>query len=570
MNRKRWIRIKEDIATASTLQEVSGINDLLARIMANRGIDNEDSVKLFLDPSNKALTQPSEIPQLKDAADYILTAVKKGRKISIYGDYDVDGITGTALLVETLRELGARDVIYYLPKRMTEGYGLNKEALDELKQKGYELVITVDCGISDREVIEYGNSLGLEFIITDHHNPPEILPPALYIVNPKMIKNYVPFKNMAGVGVAYKLSVQLFELNGDPAEKAASYLDLVALGTIADIVPLLDENRILVIEGLKRLNNKNKRPGLQALQEVSSLKSRIEVRDISFGIAPRLNAAGRLKNADIACDLLLEKSMSQAYKLARQLDKLNQERQRIGLEIQQDILGRISPEKVADEKMIILASDKWHPGIIGIVSAQLCRIYNRPAVLIAILEKTGRGSIRSLPGIDIFKPLAECSDLLIEFGGHREAAGFEIEIDNIDEFIKKYRQVFAEKVSFDELVPAIEVDLDLKAKDLTKELAKELEKLQPFGQTNPKPIFSCDELSVIDYRKVGRDQNHLKLKIVHGNEVFDGIAYGMGQYADEIISIPDQEIAFNLDINRWNGREDVQLNVIDIRQKSAD
>jgi len=569
MNRKRWIRIKEDIATASILQKVSGLNDIVARIMANRGIDSEESAKLFLNPSSKSLAHPSEIPQLKEAAQFILDLIKKGKKICVYGDYDADGITGTTLLVETFKELGAIDVSFYLPKRMTEGYGLNRDALAELKQQGYDLIVTVDCGVSDKNIIDYGNKIGLKFIVTDHHNPPAELPDALFIVNPKLIDKYVPFKNLAGVGVAYKLALQLFELNGDSPEKAISSLDLVALGTVADIVPLLDENRILVIEGLKQLNKENKRIGLSALQDVSSLKSKIMVRDISFGVAPRLNATGRLKNADVACELLLEKNRNKAYSIAKQIDKINKERQRIGLQIKEDILSKISKEKVMDQKMIILASDKWHPGIIGIVSAQLCRMYNRPAVLIAIMEKTGRGSIRSLPGIDIFESLSECSDLLMEFGGHKEAAGFEIEIDKIDEFIEKYNQAFAKKVSFDDLVPAIEVDMELKASEITKELAYELEKLEPYGQTNQKPIFFSDELSVIDYRKVGKDNNHLKLKIVHGTEVYEGIAYGMAEYADEIISFKNQEIAFNLDVNRWNGREELQLNIIDIRQKLA-
>lgn len=566
MNRKRWLRKQEDLATASTLQEVLGISDILARIMANRGIDNEESVRLFLNSSIDALKHPSTIPQLKDAAEYILSAIKQGKKIAVYGDYDVDGITGTALLVEALQELRAVDVDYYLPKRMTEGYGLNKEALLELQLKGYQLIVTVDCGISDYEIIDYGNSLGLEFIITDHHTPPIELPNALYLVNPKLINHYVPFKNLAGVGVAYKLAQQLFELNGDPAGKVFKYLDLVALGTIADIVPLLDENRILVIEGLKLLNGNNKRPGFKALQDVSALKKNIEVRDISFGIAPRLNAAGRLKNADIACDLLLEKDNSRAYSLAKQLDKINQERQLIGQQIQQDILKRV-PEQIV-EKIIILAADNWHPGIIGIVAAQLSRIYNRPAVLIAIVGDCGRGSIRSLPGIDIFKPLVACSDLLLEFGGHCEAAGFEIATKNINNFITKYREEFSKTVSFDDLVPAIEIDLDLEAKQITKSLAYELEKLKPFGQFNPRPIFSCDQLSVIDYQKVGHDQKHLKLKLIHNNDVFDGVAFGMGDDAETIISLPDQQVAFNIDINRWNGRETLQLNVIDIRQKT--
>jgi len=568
MKRKRWIRVKEDLATASTLHEVLGIDEIIAKIMANRGINSVESAQIFLNPSFETISSPINIPQLKDAAVYIISKIDSGAKICIYGDYDADGITATALLTEAIEMLGARENSYYLPKRLTEGYGLNKEAVLDLKNQGVSLIITVDCGVSDKEVIAYGNSLGLEFVVTDHHNPPAELPEARYIVNPKMIDGYSPEKNIAGVGVAFKLAMQMFDISPKrKREESEKFLDLVAIGTIADIVPLLDENRILAIKGLEILNN-NKRIGIKALQDVSGLKSDMVVRDISFGIAPRLNAAGRLKHAAIACDLLLEKNNSRAYEIARNLNKINQERQAIGLEIQQDILSKISGGKVADEKFIMLASKDWHPGIIGITAAQLCRMFNRPAGLIAIMDDTGRGSMRSLPGIDIFDILIECQDLLVEYGGHKEAAGFEIKIENIEPFIKKYTEIFANRVSFDDLVSVLEIDMDLDVKDITLDMAKKINKLSPFGQANAKPIFSTKNLSVFDYRKVGSDQRHLKLSLVSGDQTFEAIAFGMGDFAEEIINIPKAEIAFNLDINRWQGNETLQLNVLDIKEVS--
>ncbi len=559
---KKWVKVQEDISTASSLHKIAGIHPIVAEIMANRGIDNEKSMELFLNPSLTSLASPAMIPQLHDAACYILESITAGNKICIYGDYDVDGITSTTLLVETLSQLGAK-VDYYLPKRMTEGYGLNKEAVTELASNGYQMIITVDCGISDDEIIHYGNSLGLEFIITDHHTPPQKLPPAKFIVNPKIDDKYTPFKNLAGVGVAFKLATQLFELSSSD-KTSFQFLDLVALGTIADIVPLLDENRILVIEGLKVLNN-SKRIGIKALQDVSGLKTNIEIRDISFGIAPRLNAAGRLKHAAIACELLLEKDSAKAYKIAKQLDQINKERQNIGASIQKDIMSLLSPEKVAEEKIILMASDRWHPGIIGIVASQLCKIYDRPAGLISIMDKCGRGSMRSLPGLDIFGSLTECSDLLTEFGGHKEAVGFEIAIDKIDDFITRYQKVFSEKTLAQDLAPVLEIDMELAAADINEKLAYELEKLAPFGQGNVRPIFSSKELSIIDYRKIGKELNHLRLTIAGENQTFDGIAFNMADKAEKILSKNNAEIAFNLDINRWNGNESLQLNVLDIK-----
>ncbi|GBR76178.1 putative phosphoesterase DHH family [Candidatus Termititenax persephonae] len=512
----------------------------------------------------KNLSPLELIPNIIEAAEFLQQNLDK--KITIYGDYDVDGITGTTLLYSALQKLGARKLDYYIPHRFFEGYGLNKNAVRKIKDSGTEIILTVDCGISNYAEIKYAKELGLHVLVTDHHIPPVVLPPADFLVNPKL--NNQPFlgRNIAGVAVAFKLVEQLFRLCGHaPYSQTSHYLDLVMLGTIADIVPLLAENRLLTIHGLQELN-KRKRVSLRALIDTAGLQEKeLTSRDIGFALAPRINAAGRLGASDLAVALLLETDYHRAKQIALELNKQNSERQEIGNKINEQITATIEgmPGRAA-EKVFILSAADWHPGIIGIVAAQIVKRYNRPTVLIAVTENGGRGSIRSLEGLDIFEPLKKCSYLLKDFGGHKEAAGFEIETSRIGEFTQAYRQALSESTDEYSYIPKLQIDAVLPKAQITKSLAEELEKLSPFGPGNQQPIFSTTELSIYDFARIGGGK-HLKFSLTNEKDVIDGVGFGLGDLYPVIQKNQNLEIAFNLAINEWQGRKKLQLIIKDLR-----
>ena len=430
-----------DDATATDAQIESG-EPLLLGILQRRGISSAERQQDFLNPPLEQLHALDKIPNLKEAAQLILQEAEAGRKLTIYGDYDVDGTTGSALLITALQELGINKVSHYTPHRFLEGYGLGKTAITKLKEQGTELIITVDCGISNYEEVKLANSLGIKTIITDHHLPPILLPPAAFVVNPKLNNSDFASRHLAGVGVAFALAEQLFRLRGfAPYSKSQKYLDLVALGTVADVAPLVDENRVLVYHGLERMRKKP-RAGIKALIEVSETDgTKLTARDIGFKLAPRINAAGRTASATVALELLIEKEQSKAKHKAEHLNELNIQRQNLGLDIQNSAIAEIEQLPNLDKvPAVVLASDQWHAGIIGIVASHLVRLYNRPTALIAVKEGRGRGSIRAPEGINIFEPLTKCGYLLRDFGGHKGAAGFEIDEANIEKFRKKIQR----------------------------------------------------------------------------------------------------------------------------------
>ena len=476
-------------------------------------------------------------------------------------------MTGTTLLLTSLRELGATRLSHYIPHRFNEGYGLNKEAIAGLKAQGTEVLLTVDCGVSNYEEIKYAKELGLQVVVTDHHMPPVVLPDADFIVNPKLNNTAFSARNISGVGVAFKLIEQMFRLKGATAySHTRKYLDLVVLGTIADVVPLVDENRIFAVEGLAQLNLRA-RNGVKALADICNLtEAPIEVKDVGFGLAPRLNAAGRLDSASVALRLLLEKDYHVAKKMAQQLNALNNQRQEIGLSIKTQVVAAIEamPTKTT-EKVFVLSAAGWHPGILGIVAAQIVKIYNRPTALISVQESGDcRGSIRSVEGIDIFEPLSSCGYLLKDFGGHKEAAGFEIAAERIEEFKQKFARAIDAAVGMDNLIPTLEIEMTLPKEQITLDSAKRLLALAPFGQTNPMPLFVTTELSLYDYRVIGNG-DHLKLSFTDGERIIDGVGFGMGQLYEALRTVKKVSVAFNLAINTWQGKTSLQLIVKDLR-----
>jgi single-stranded-DNA-specific exonuclease len=492
----------------------------------------------------------------------VLSAKSKGERVAIYGDYDVDGVTGTSILFLTLKDLGI-DVTYYIPHRYSEGYGMNTGAVKKLYDEGIRLIVTVDCGISNLLEIEYANSLGMEVIVTDHHNPPSVLPKAHAIINPKLIEGDHGSRELSGAGVAFKFAWGLYRSAGiKDSSSLMDLFDLAGLGTIADIVPLLDENRILAVYGLKSLNNCS-RPGIKSLIETVGIKKKITASSVSFAISPRLNSAGRLEHASLSVELLTTKDALKAKTLALELNRLNSRRQSIGRQIQEEVFARIGDNP---EKSIVLSGTSWNPGVIGIVASQVVEKYYRPAVLIGVNEGVGRGSARSIDGINIFAVLNECRDLFTDFGGHKKAAGFEVVEDNIPELTRRLKEIIGELITDEDIVPTLEIEAVLDPKDITMGLASELELLDPHGEENQPPVFASYGLKLIDMKRVG-DGSHLKARFTDGKVTLDSIGFSFGDVSTKLTLGDNYDLAYNLEVNEFNGYESAQLNLIDIRNE---
>lgn len=563
--KRRWHYLNREADFVANLSEELKVSQTLVQILVNRGLQDPEKIKDFFNYTKGYFLSAGDIPQTKEAAEYVLKFIKADKKITIYGDYDVDGVTSTALLVTAFKEMGARQINYYIPHRFSEGYGLNKTAIKKLADAGTELIVTVDCGISNYDEITYAKTLGLSVVVSDHHLPPVVYPKADFIVNPKTNNKSFAARDLAGVGVAFMLAEQMFQLLGFASYSCSKkYLDLVALGTIADIVPLLEENRHLAALGLQQLNHFS-RLGLKTLAQIAGIEKKVSARDISFVLAPRINAAGRMEHAKISVDLLLASNFQEAKALAQQLNELNILRQNTGNSILEEVLAQIADEKDHNDNAFVLFSKNWHPGILGIVASQTVKKYNKPTVLISEQEGVGRGSIRSPEGVNIFEPLSKCGYLLKDFGGHKEAAGFEIELSKIPEFKAAYTKILNETVSNEDMLPVLDIDLILPKEKITAQLAHELQRMAPFGQSNKMPIFSTKDLSVIDFRYLSGNK-HLKITLSDGKNLIDGIAFGMGELFDLLMHGHRFEIAFCLEINEWQGEKKLQLNIKDIRE----
>ncbi len=493
------------------------------------------------------------------AVERLQTARQAKERVVVFGDYDADGTTATALLTGVLRSLGL-DTGWYIPNRFTEGYGLNQTALSELRLKGTALVVTVDCGIRSNEIIETATSAGLDIIVTDHHLPGPELPPALAVIDSNREDDRYPFKGLAGVGLAYKLAQGLIQSSGgiDPAEQ----LDLLAVGTIADLAPLIDENRHLVAAGIERLNTAT-RPGLRALAEFAGYRQgSISATSIGFGLGPRLNAAGRLADARIAVELLLDKEGSEAWESAGKLDRLNRERQELTIEAL-ELARSLALERPQSDDLLVATDPGFHEGVVGLAAGRLVEEFYRPALVARIEEDVLRGSARSIPEFHITEALEACSDLLLRFGGHAQAAGFLLLAENHDAFVSKMSKLASERLSGLDLRPHLEIDADLDFSELDDELMSFIDRLQPCGQGNPYPVFSTSGVELLSKRTVGKGGRHLKLTVRQSERVFDAIAFGFGKQIGALSN--SLEMAYRLERNEFRGVVSLQLNVQDLR-----
>lgn len=537
------------------------VSPLLARILGNRGLTEPGVAGRFLAPGREEFHDPFRLKGMREAVRRIAAAVSRGERIWVYGDYDADGITSTAVLVRVLRGIGA-NVHYYIPSRLEEGYGLNPGALDEAARAGVNLIITVDCGIAAIEEVEYARTLGIDMVITDHHKPFRVIPRASAVINPKQPDCAYPFKELAGVGVAFKL-IQALLGEGNAAD---AFLDLVALGTVADIVPLIGENRAIVKFGLAALNA-TQNTGLQELLAMLGLNNRtLDAEKIAFVIAPRINATGRIGDAKRSVELFLTDDPVRAAELAGSLDKENRDRQEIESEILSQAVSQLNRDvDLAKDKVIVLAASGWHTGVIGIVASRLTETYTRPAVLIALEGEEGKGSARSVPGFNLFAALEACSEHLLRFGGHEQAAGLSVAAGRIDAFRRQINAVADRMIQAEDMLPVCEIDAEVALPEINGGLLKELERLKPFGAKNPSPTLVCRRLSILEGRRVGARGEHLKLKAGNSSTTVDVIGFGHGCLWDSIANREKVDIVFTPEINHWNGREYLQLVLKDIK-----
>ncbi|MDX9893068.1 MAG: single-stranded-DNA-specific exonuclease RecJ [Patescibacteria group bacterium] len=554
------------------IKQFPEINPIILQLLNNRGIDTQDKIDHFLTVDYGQDTyDPFLFNDMAKAVDRIFLALESGQKIVIYGDYDADGVTSTAVLSEYLKELGA-DIDVYIPYRETEGYGLNIAAAKKLVKDKIGLVITVDCGISNVEEVKLLQENGIDVIITDHHHEPLVLPQAFAILNPSVSGEKYPFKKLAGCGVAYKLvqalALRVSQHQDKPLEDGYEkwLLDLVAIGTIADLQPVLDENRVLVKYGLVVLQ-KTKRLGLLKLVEKMSSNLTILDQDIvGWRIAPRLNAAGRLGHASTSYELLITDNPDEAERLAEQLNKKNQERQQLTEKIHQECLNIVG--QVTDQKILILIGHDWPTGIVGLVAGRLTDKFHLPSLVISHYNGEIIGSGRSIPEFNIVEAIAKCDRMLARYGGHAQACGFTVKDEtNLKKFIVKMTALAKQELAEISLNPSLEIDVQISLTQVNWDLFDELEKFKPYGEGNPKPRFLAKGLTIHEIQGVGQDGKHLRLMVCHHDKtIHKTIGFGFGEWRQTLKPGDLIDLVFEIDVNEWNGNRELQLKIIDLKK----
>ncbi len=557
--KKKWEFYETDENKINEISEKHNISKLLARVLVNRKITDDNDVNVFLNPTRNDFHDPYLMPDMKEAVDRIEIAIKNKEKIIIYGDYDVDGITSITVLKRFLEERGLT-VDYYIPNRLQEGYGLNKEAIKNIAESGHKLMITVDCGISGIEEIEYSNSLGIETIITDHHEPLDDLPKAIAVVDTKRKDNQYPFRGLAGVGVVFKLIQAIaIRLNLDEKEYL-KYLDIVCVGTISDIVPLVDENRVIASLGLK-LIQVTKNIGLKSLLKNIGYKN-INSTTVSFGIAPRINACGRMGFQEEALELFLTDNIVQAEVITEKLNKYNIERQEKERKIFEEAMDALKDIDMSKINTIVLAGMGWHHGVIGIVASKLTEKFFKPTILLSLEDDIAKGSGRSIPGFDLHSALCENSKYLEKYGGHEMAIGLSLKKENLEKFKQEFERI-AEEKNIKSILPVIYVDGEISLNDMNKETVEEINKLEPFGEANKTPIFLYKNLKIDSIRALSEGK-HLKITLKDNNYLINAIGFNMGNLAEEYLIGDKVDILGTLEVNSYNGIETIQINLKDI------
>lgn len=558
---KKWEFYNSDEKLVDEICERYNLNKVIGKIIVNRHVVNDEDVRIFITPTRDDFHDPFLFKGMDIAVERIIKAINNKEKILIYGDYDVDGITSTTVLKKYLMDRGI-SVDTYIPNRLHEGYGLNKNAIDTIKERNIDLIITVDCGISAIEEVDYAVSLGMDVIVTDHHEVGEKLPNALAVIDAKRKDNTYPFRSLAGVGVVFKLIQALsIKLEIKP-EEYLKYLDLVCVGTISDIVPLEGENRTIAKLGLM-LIKVTRNLGLRELIKSSGYKE-IDSNTISFGVAPRINACGRMGHEEKSLKLFLAEDLESATKITKELNEYNTLRQSTEKAIYEEAIQEIDRNHLDEKNSIVLGGKGWHHGVIGIVSSKVTDKYYKPSILLSFEDDIAKGSGRSVPGFDLYEGLTKCEDLLEKYGGHSMAVGLTLKKENLEKFKERFEQIAKEK-NIKELVPIIYIDDELKLKDINMDLVKGLSILEPFGEANKVPLFLIRNLKIDSIRALSEGR-HLKLTLRDENFVINAIGFELGYLAEEYRIEDRIDVVGTLEINSFNGFRSIQINMKDIRK----
>lgn len=564
---EQWIVMECDDEAVARLAAEAGVSPIIARILLGRGVQTAEHVREFLNPSLSALHDPFLLPDMEIATQRLAQAVKSGETICVHGDYDVDGVTGAALLVRALRALGAR-VEYRLPHRGREGYDIKTATVEDAAARGIRLIVTCDCGINAMGPVERANELGVDVIITDHHEPDPVLPPALAVINPKRLDADYPFPELAGVGVAYKLAQALVrKLDSNEESFKARFIDLVTLGTVADVVPLVGENRAFVKHGLAAVGSSRK-IGIQTMLRVTNLTGKpLSTYYMAFVLAPRINAMGRMDDATKALELLLTSDEGRAGLLAEEMERHNSDRKAEQERIMREAVEQVEAKDLERTRVLVLSAEGWNTGVVGIAAGKIADLYCRPAILINRDEVggIGGGSGRSVEGFNLLEALRHCKALLGRFGGHAAAAGLSLPLANLVEFEEKINDYAAETLTEEELAPRIMLDAELTASEVSRELVDAIASLEPFGEGNREPMFMSRGLTVVDRKRVG-DGSHLRMTVRGpGNGTLSCIAFGMGDLESDVELGSVVDLCYSIRLNSYNGVESVQLVVKGIR-----
>ncbi len=559
MPHRRWFVQRTNRDYLRYLTASCSISEPLAQVLINRGIKTPVEIRAFLSPELQNLADPFVIPGMKEASGLLSEALKAGKRILVHGDYDTDGLTATAILVKTLRDLGG-EVSYFIPDRFLHGYGFNEPGVQEALKTGASLVVTVDCGITSFQTVRLAKRHGLGVIITDHHEPlrdPEgrpILPEADVVVNPLLSDHYSEGPNISGAAVALKLAIAIAGQS-----YAEGLIDLACLGTVADLVPLVGDSRIIVKEGIKLVNDPL-RVGIKALKEVASLK-RVTAGLLSFTLIPRINASGRLENAERVIRLLLTEDYQEALNLAEELSQLNTKRQGIEAEVLEEAKEIL--QKKGYDRCIVLASEGWHEGVVGIVASRLVEEFYRPAFVLNIEGTRAKGSARSIPDFDLYAALCECKDLLLGFGGHRQAAGLSLSIDKLPQFEERMNHLVRQSLTDEQLIPLLKIDASVRLREITPQLIRELALMEPFGYGNPEPLMGTKGLQVVNPRIVG--DGHLRVYFKEDTLMMEAIGFDMAGYIETFHDITVVDAVYTPQVRQWEGQEFLQLRLEAIR-----
>jgi single-stranded-DNA-specific exonuclease len=567
--KKRWVL--RDPAPADFIALLHDRSPLAATLLYQRGLRDQPSIAAFLSTDYKSgFHDPFLLKGMDAAARRVAAAIAEGEPIAVYGDFDTDGVTAVTLLMQAIGAMGG-DIRPYIPHRLREGYGLNDEAIEQLAAEGVRLLITVDCGISNVREVAHAQERGIDVIVTDHHTPPPVLPKAYAVVNPKQPGCAYPYKQLVGVGIAYKLVQALARLGVKMPLRGRDLLDVVALGTVTDMGPLNGENRVLVQAGLESINA-TQRPGIKALILVAGLvQGKISAGDISFMLGPRLNAAGRIDDALLSYQLLLADDFPAARALADTLNQANRHRQELTKEIQGLARQQVQALGKQTNRIVVLDSEGYPAGLVGLVAAKLVEELARPVLMLERGPETSRGSARSIPGFNMIEALTACDDLFVRYGGHSAAAGFTIATERLPELEARLLDYATTHLPDEMLTPALEIDADMPLGALSWALLEQIALLEPFGQSNPQPVLISRRVRVISSRATGAEGQHLKLRLDDGagGRSYDAIAFRLGQLAPHFAKPRVIDIAYTLEANEWNGSRNLQLNIKDLRQPQA-